>query len=406
MRRLLLAWSACLLMILALASGGLGQKAGPAGGARKLDSFNQLRGGCDLGARLDNFAIALQSDEGVTGYIITYGPAGEGSGTGAYNLRVMVDYLVNTRGLDAERIQTVYGGHYKDLKESATELWLVPQGAQPPRPKKYKNDLKSFAGKYEEYVAPDYYYEADGETGPSMGDASFASFIEALRERTATRAYIVVRSSPRAVTGAWRRVAKNVAQSLEDSGVASDRVKIIFAGYDKELGKEEGEGDDGDQKIQLWILPGDAPPPAREVKVERRPAEAVQIGVLDRFKLFSPDNSKRVFEGLADVLSADPSLRACIIYRPSTEVPDPEVEPDQQQPPVDLAQMVAKWKAELASRYKVDESRLVVIPAAARTEWEDGTLEAWVVPPGAALPDAYPPLEEEYVEDAAEVSPQ
>jgi hypothetical protein len=403
----LLAPITCLLMILALASGSLGQKAGRAGGAREFDSFNQLHSD-DLAAHLDNFAITLQSDEGVSGYIVAYGPAGEGSGSAARYLLSMEDYLVNSRGIEKDRLRTVYGGHYKDPKDFGVELWLVPVGAEPPAPRKYKNNLKSFTGKYEEYLTSDYLYEADGDMGPYAGDPSSASLVEALRQRPSTRAYVVVRSSPRAVTGAWRRVAKCVAERLEDgSAIKADRVKIIFAGYDRKLVRDDDERDDGDVKVQLWLLPEDAPPPAKEVKAERRPSEAVQLGRLDEYRLYDPGNAKHVFEGLADVLNADRELRGCIIYRPSTLPPDPETESDSS-PRVDLDQLVWKLKGELTTKYKIDETRLVIISAAATRESDDGTVEAWVVPPGAALPDAYPPPEEqgEYAEDAAEESPQ
>ncbi len=405
----LLALSACLLMILALARGGSAQTAEAAGGARLFDSFKQLHG-CDLGARLDNFAITVQGEEGVVGYIVSYGPGGEGSGSGTRNLMVMADYLVNSRGVERDRLRTVYGGQYKDLKDFWTELWVVPPGAEPPATRKYKNNLKSFTGKYEEYEDWDHLDEGDGGTGPYGGDPSFASFVEALRQRPSTRAYVVVRSSPRAVTGAWRRVAKRVAERIGDSpGLTADRVKIIFAGYDKKLARNDDgeERDDGAVKVQLWILPGDAPPPAREVADTRRPSEAVQLGALNQYNFYDPDNVKHVFEGLADVLNADRELRACIIYRPSTVPPDPEVEADAE-PRVDLDQLVAKWKGELTTRYKIDERRLVVIRAAATREEDDGTAEAWVVPPGAQLPDAYPPQEEEeeYAEETAGQSPQ
>ena len=407
----LLATSACLLMIVTLASSVLAQKIVPGGGARMFDSFQQL-GGCDLGARLDNFAITLMQDEGVRGYIIAYGPEGEGIGTGTHNLLVMADYLTNSRGLDPERFKTVYAGRYRDPKEIETEMWLVPQGAQPPEPRKYKNKLKSFTGKYDEYLTSDNLYVGEG-SGPYIGDPTFASFVDALRQRTSTRAYIVVRSSPDAATGAWRRAAKKIADRLNDgSGIAADRVKIIFAGYDKKLRRKPGIDDDvmleyESVKVQLWILPEDAPPPAKEVTTERRPSEAVLIGSLHDYMLDDSESLKHVFEGLADVLNADTDLRGCIIYRPSTVPPDPEIEPGPS-PRVDLNQLVEKWKGELTTKYKIDVSRLVVISAAATREADDGTVEAWAVPPGATLPDAYPTEEaaEEYVEEAAEQNSQ
>src|SRR5687767_9801376 len=46
-----------------------------------FDEFGRV-GHCDLGARLDNFAIQLQHEPSMTGYIVAYGPEGEGVGSG------------------------------------------------------------------------------------------------------------------------------------------------------------------------------------------------------------------------------------------------------------------------------------------------------------------------------------
>jgi hypothetical protein len=81
--------------------------------ARKFDEFGHT-GGCEYGARLDNFAIQLQNEPAVKGYIVCYGPEGEGSGTGRYAMEVAKDYLINTRALPPERIKTIYGGRFKE----------------------------------------------------------------------------------------------------------------------------------------------------------------------------------------------------------------------------------------------------------------------------------------------------
>src|ERR1044071_4887828 len=93
------------------------------GVARKFDEFTRV-GGCDHSARLDNFAIQLQQEPAMVGYIVAYGPDGDGSGTGNFRLRMSKDYLVNSRGIDPERIKKIYGGPYTNLEESASELWI------------------------------------------------------------------------------------------------------------------------------------------------------------------------------------------------------------------------------------------------------------------------------------------
>ncbi|HEX8492724.1 MAG TPA: hypothetical protein VF658_07790 [Pyrinomonadaceae bacterium] len=99
--------------------------------ARKFDEFEELRGQCDLGARLDNLAIQLQAEPGSKGFIIVY--------SGKYNLpervsyyrKYMGDYLVNSRGIDAERLVILDGGHRQVL---TTQLWIAAKGASAPEP--------------------------------------------------------------------------------------------------------------------------------------------------------------------------------------------------------------------------------------------------------------------------------
>ena len=43
----------------------------------------------------------------------------------------IIDYLVNSRKIDARRIVTMVGGARDELK---VELWIAPQGAKPPSP--------------------------------------------------------------------------------------------------------------------------------------------------------------------------------------------------------------------------------------------------------------------------------
>jgi hypothetical protein len=82
-------------------------------------------------ANFDNFAVALQDDPTATGYIIVY----NGRRSRPARLATLVnrsrDYVVNTRNIDRSRVVVVNGG----TREADTiELWIVPQGAQPPRP--------------------------------------------------------------------------------------------------------------------------------------------------------------------------------------------------------------------------------------------------------------------------------
>ena len=82
-------------------------------------------------ANFDNFAVALQEDPTATGYIIVY----NGRRSRPARLATLVnrsrDYVVNTRNIDRSRIAVISGG---TREVDTIELWIVPQGAQPPRP--------------------------------------------------------------------------------------------------------------------------------------------------------------------------------------------------------------------------------------------------------------------------------
>ena len=95
---------------------------------RKFDEYPSIAYN-DEKARLDNYAIELQNDPTATAYVIVYpGQTGK-SGDLQKHTKRAVDYLVNSRGINANRIVTLVGPTRSEL---AVELWLCPQGAKPP----------------------------------------------------------------------------------------------------------------------------------------------------------------------------------------------------------------------------------------------------------------------------------
>jgi hypothetical protein len=117
--------------------------------ARKFDEMGQAS--CDdAKARLDHFAIQLQSDPTVTGYIIFYG--GKSYSHTIYNrktkqyvgvqllprrgeakarITTWIDYLTDNRGVDRRRLKVLDGGY---REEPTIEYWIAPSGAKPPTP--------------------------------------------------------------------------------------------------------------------------------------------------------------------------------------------------------------------------------------------------------------------------------
>src|SRR5215217_7013665 len=97
---------------------------------RKFDEFPDISRN-DEKARLDNFGIEMQNDPTATAYIVVYPGRSSKRGEVQHHASRVVDYLVNSRGLDKHRIVTLVGPAKDQL---SVELWVTPQGATPPNP--------------------------------------------------------------------------------------------------------------------------------------------------------------------------------------------------------------------------------------------------------------------------------
>ncbi|HEX8847192.1 MAG TPA: hypothetical protein VF791_21285 [Pyrinomonadaceae bacterium] len=97
-----------------------------------FDEFGDIN--CeDLSARLDNFSVALQTAPDSQATIIIYeGKYRRGQnprrGEALANAARIKDYLVNNRGLSAQRIVLVNGGHRADF---TVQLFVCPRGVTP-----------------------------------------------------------------------------------------------------------------------------------------------------------------------------------------------------------------------------------------------------------------------------------
>lgn len=91
----------------------------------QLDAYNFE----DRLARLDAFAVELQIKRKTRGYIIGYNKPDYPLGTYSLYLNNSKSFLVTSRGIDESRLTVIDGG-YRD--SAIIELWLVPEGAEPP----------------------------------------------------------------------------------------------------------------------------------------------------------------------------------------------------------------------------------------------------------------------------------
>ncbi len=98
--------------------------------SRKFDEFPHIARN-DEKARLDNLVVEMQNDPTASAYVIVYpGRSGRPGEVQKQTTRI-VDYLVNSRNIDARRIVTLVGGAREELM---VELWISPQGTTPPKP--------------------------------------------------------------------------------------------------------------------------------------------------------------------------------------------------------------------------------------------------------------------------------
>src|ERR1043166_8822831 len=97
---------------------------------KRFDEFPSIAFDDDK-ARLDQMAIELQNSPGSTGYIIAYAGRRSRPGEADRMGKRAIDYLTATRGISRNRLVFINGG---SRETNAFELWLVPQGAEPPRP--------------------------------------------------------------------------------------------------------------------------------------------------------------------------------------------------------------------------------------------------------------------------------
>src|SRR5439155_21529570 len=92
---------------------------------RKFDEYYDIARN-DEKARLDNYAIQLQSEPGSQGYVIVYPSRRAKPNDAQARAQRISDYLVNSRGIDSHRVVIIMGPPREDW---LFELWVVPEGA-------------------------------------------------------------------------------------------------------------------------------------------------------------------------------------------------------------------------------------------------------------------------------------
>lgn len=123
-------WRSLFLILILFGSMAFAQTQEPPK-AIKIDEFGRL-GECDLGARLDNLRIELMNNSTAKGIIIVY--HGIDAYPSEYNLNQLLRQIktqMTFRSVDLSKIELIDGGFRKHI---SAELWIVPQGAEIPKP--------------------------------------------------------------------------------------------------------------------------------------------------------------------------------------------------------------------------------------------------------------------------------
>lgn len=97
--------------------------------SRKIDEISNFSWE-DLMARLDSYAIQLQTVPDSSGHLIIYDGRLSRRGEVQGWMDCVKNYLVDRRGIDSNRIMIVNGGYREKM---TVEMWLVPPGENLPQ---------------------------------------------------------------------------------------------------------------------------------------------------------------------------------------------------------------------------------------------------------------------------------
>ncbi len=357
--------------------------------AQKIDEYGKL-GSCDHSARLDNFAIELMNEPTLRGFIVSYNARGSKSDTAQHWLDYARHYLVKSRGIDNNRIITVNGGRHEQI-ELKTELWIVPKDAAPPIEVADSDAAqKQVSGKIAEYHTDDQtYHHGEDTNGVSpLVDITFSKFAEALHREPKLQGFVVVFSGKDSLPGAWRRIARRDKETIAVTyKLRSNRLEMVHGGASDE------------DKVELWALPQGETPPVQKAIIEKKITAAFRLSGDEIFGINDEQSEKWRRDNLADLLKSDEQTIGCIIFHPPSPTPDGEESED---PPADMQKVAEAQRVVLIKKHKIEPHRIIVMAGKA-DEYGAGSLETWIVPQGAPLPDPYAVTNDESTEISEQV---
>jgi hypothetical protein len=223
----------------------LGQTISSETNPEKLDEYSNLPSD-DEAAHLDFFADKLFRHPRLRGQIVAYSDPRMARGSYLRRIHGIAKYLTYARGIETNRIAVIDGG-YKE--QFSTELWLIPEGANPPTPssKLPKPSVNtSSAYKFDEECLD--CAEAVGLTLYGL-DEGLQFYAEALRKYSGARGLIIVRPD---VDVSLRKVLNEARQAksllVKKHGIDASRVAI----------KSARSRNDGTAVAEMWVVPAGA----------------------------------------------------------------------------------------------------------------------------------------------------
>lgn len=240
------------------------QADGPRPAPTPFEAFGDKLLETDWLARLDNMAVDLLNRPDTRAFIVAYGVPNRLPGWPLRRANWARGVLTKGRGIDASRVEVVYGG-YKD--EVWYEHWLLSPGESlPVRPFDFAAALTREKGayKFDQYGLPDpvVNWDYDGNYNEYLDDrARYGPLALALRHDPAARALVIAYEGRRHRAGSDRRIAAGIKRAIMKAhALAPDRIVAV------------GGGRREYRSAEFWIVPPGAalPKPTPSARPARR----------------------------------------------------------------------------------------------------------------------------------------
>ena len=202
--------------------------------ARKVDEFADVEAS-ELIARLDSLAIELHNEPNARTFLVVYRTRRDLPGLSNRYAHRMKNYLVDSRGISANRVLTVDGGIASCLVQ---ELWIVSPGGTPkPRADAHFSSYQPPAYKFDEHHYSSSQDPVDGTTYWREAPDDLLGYLEAfgleLQKNPKSIGYLIAykraTSDRAAVSQNMLRTERNFL--MKNLGIKPARIKTIDGGY-------------------------------------------------------------------------------------------------------------------------------------------------------------------------------